>query len=60
MSLSLQAHRSSRFDAKARLPFNMAQGTVKGTIEHFTQDIEVEKFSLMEILHNFRIKSSEL
>ena len=31
-SLSLQAHRSSRFDAKAQLPFKMAQGTVKGTI----------------------------
>jgi hypothetical protein len=29
----LQGHRSSRFDAKARLPFKVAQGTVKGTIE---------------------------
>ena len=32
MSLSLQGQRSSRFDAKARLPFKMAQGTVKRTI----------------------------
>jgi len=30
--LSLQTRRPSRFDAKARLPFKMAQGTVKGTI----------------------------
>jgi len=35
MSLSLQGHRWSRFDAKARLPFKMAQGTVKGTIVPF-------------------------
>ena len=32
MSLSLQGQRWSRFDVKARLPFKMAQGTVKGTI----------------------------
>ena len=31
MSLSLQGQRWSRFDAKARLPFKMAQGTVKRT-----------------------------